>query len=130
MSTENISINNLSPEIRKILQKNAGKITDKIKILTKETAVELTKNTKKDSPVKTGEYKRHITYKKARENSTGVTYTWYVKDPEYRLTHLIANGHAKRGGGRVEGNFPLTRDVEKAEKNFQKGVEDIIKDEC
>ncbi len=130
MSTEKIGISNLSPNIQKILQKNAGKITDKVKILAKETTIALTKTTKKDSPVKTGEHKRHITYKKTRETTTGATYTWYVKSPEYRLTHLIANGHAKRGGGRVEGNFPLARDIEKAEKDFENGVKEIIKDEC
>ena len=85
-----VTINNIAPEIQNILNQYAGRITDKIKVLAKDTAEELTSNTKKDSPVRTGKFKRHIDYKKTRETSTSAVYTWYVKDPEYRLTHLIA----------------------------------------
>lgn len=130
MSTNNISITKLSSEIQKILQQNAGKITDRVKILAKDTVEDLTKNTKRDSPVRTKEYKKHITNKKTKETSTSAIYKWYVKDPEYRLTHLIANGHAKRNGGRVEGNFPLAKNVTEAEKKFICGVKEIIKNEC
>ncbi len=130
MSKNSISVTKLSSEIQKILQKNAGRITDKIKVLSKETTEDLTKDTKKDSPVRTGEHKKHISNKKVKETSTSVVYVWHVKDPEYRLTHLIANGHAKRNGGRVEGNFPLDKDVEKAETKFIKGVKEVVENEC
>lgn len=130
MSKNSISVTKLSSEIQKILQKNAGRITDKVKVLSKETTEDLTKDTKKDSPVLTGEHKRHISNKKVKETSTNVVYVWHVKDPEYRLTHLIANGHAKRNGGHVEGNFPLADDVEKAEIKFVKGVKEIVENEC
>lgn len=125
----NITITQLSPKMQEILNQCAGKVTEKVKTLAKDTAVELTKNTKRDSPVKTGDYKRHISYKKTSETSTGAVYTWYVKDPEYRLTHLLANGHAKRNGGRVEGNFPLANDVIEAENKFVKGVKEIVANE-
>ena len=42
-----ISITQLAPEIQKILNRNATTITDKVKHLTKDTTVELTKNTKR-----------------------------------------------------------------------------------
>lgn len=129
MSTNSISVTKLSSEIQKTLQKNAGRITDKVKVLAKETTSDLTKDTKKDSPVKTGEHKKHISNKKVKETSTSAVYVWHVKNPEYRLTHLIANGHAKRNGGRVKGNFPLAKDVEKAEIKFVKGVKEIIENE-
>jgi hypothetical protein len=137
----NISITQLSPKMQEILNSYASKVTDKVKVLAKETAVDLTKSTKKDSPKDTGEFKRHITYKKTRETSTSAVYTWYVKDPEYRLTHLIAKGHRHVVGsgkgnkiplevGRIEGNFPLAEDVIEAENKFVKGVKEIIENEC
>ena len=130
MATKTININSLSSEIQEQLNQYAGTITDKVKNLTLQTAKELTENTKRDAPVRTGDFKRHISYKKTSENSWGSTYTWYVKDPEYRLTHLIANGHAKRNGGRVAGNFPLEKDVKTAENNYIKGIEEIVKNGC
>ena len=130
MSKNSISVTKLSSEIQKILQKNAGRITDKIKVLSKETTEDLTKDTKKDSSVRTGEHKKHISNKKVKETSTSVVYVWHVKDPEYILTHVIASGHANRKGGRVEGNFPLDKDVEKAETKFIKGVKEVVENEC
>ena len=136
----NISITKLSPKMQEILNGYASKVTDKVKVLAKETAAELTKNTKKDSPRKTGDYRRHITNKKTSETSTSAVYTWYVKDPEYRLTHLIANGHRHIVGsgkgnktpievGRIDGNFPLAKNVIEAETKFVKGVKEIIENE-
>ncbi len=127
--SKKISIGNLSDEIQTTLNKYAGNVTKKIKVLAEETVVELTKNTKMSSPVKTGDYKRHISYEKTRETSTSTVYTWYVKDPEYRLTHLLANGHAKRNGGRVESKFPLAEKVVEAENKFVNGTKEIIENE-
>lgn len=136
----NISITQLSPKMQEILNGYTSHITDKVKKLSKDTASELTKNTKRDSPVKTGDYKRHITYKKTRETSTSAVYTWYVKDPEYRLTHLLSNGHrlvvgAGKGNktpkeiGRVDGNDYLSKNVIEAETKFVKGVKEIVANE-
>lgn len=124
-----IAITQLSPKMQEILNQYAGNVTKKIKVLAEETVVELTKNTKMSSPVKTGDYKRHISYEKTRETSTSTVYTWYVKDPEFRLTHLLANGHAKRNGGRVESKFPLAEKVVEAENKFVNGAKEIIENE-
>ena len=137
----NIKITQLSPKLQEILNKNAATITNKVKGLAKDTAVELTKNTKKDAPTKTREYKKHITYKKTKETSTSAVYTWYVKDPEYRLTHLLSNGHRLVVGsgkgnkipkeiGRVDGNNYLSKNVIEAETKFVKGIKEIIENEC
>lgn len=124
--SKKISISNLSDEIQTELNKYAGSIIGDIKKLAEETTKELEENTKRDSPVRTGEYKKHISYKKTYESATAIRYTWYVKDPEYRLTHLIAKDHKKRNGGTVKGNNYLSKNVDLAEKNFIKGVEQII----
>lgn len=124
-----IDVTKLSPKMQEMLNQYASKITDKVKVLAKETATELTKNTKKDSPKLTGEYKRHISCKKTKETSTNAVYTWYVKDPEYRLTHLLTNGHATRNGGRTKSNPYLSKNVIDAENKYVKGVKEIIENE-
>lgn len=133
----NISITNLSPKLQEILNQNAATITNQVKVLAKNTVQELTKNTKKDSPKLTGDYKRHIASKKTKETSTSAVYTWYVKDPEYRLTHLISNGHRLVVGsgphnkvplerGETKSNDYLRKNVIEAQNKFIKGVRGII----
>lgn len=137
---KNIKIDELSDTIQKMLNSNAGKITSRIKDLSKDSAQELTKLTKRDAPVKTKEFKKHISCKLTRENSTSAVYTWYVKSPEYRLTHLIAKGHDLYVGaekknkipkkiGRAKGNDFLEKNLVVIQNKFEEGVKNIIKDE-
>ncbi len=126
----NIKITNLSERTQEILSRYSKDITEKVKDLAKDVTIELTQNTKRDSPVLTGEYKKHITYKLAKETMTHAVYIWYVKDPEYRLTHLLAREHAKKNGGRVKGNEYLRKNVSLAQNKFVKGVKEIINNGC
>lgn len=68
----------------------------------KQTAAEL-RDTSPEGD--TGEYAKHWSYKRDSELKGRNKYSMvvYSKKPEYRITHLLENGHAKRNGGRVEG---------------------------
>ena len=48
----------------------------------------------------TGDYVKAMSTKKTAESATGEEWTWYVKPPHYRLTHLLEKGHALKNGGR------------------------------
>ena len=50
---------------------------------------------------------------------------WYVKAPNYRLSHLLNNGHATRNGGRVQG----TNFIGIANDEIQKEYEDDLSKE-
>ena len=103
--SNNIIINseNFSKEIGEILNSYDEKIIDGLKKSVKDAADELTKSTKKDAPVRTGEFKRKITNKKIYEDSRSVTYLWGVNDPKWRITHLIENDHKSINGNIVKG---------------------------
>ena len=75
----NIKITKLSPKMQEILNQYSSKVTKKVKVLAKETAIDLTKKTRKEAPTKTREYKRHISYEKTKETNTTAIYTWYVR---------------------------------------------------
>lgn len=77
------------------------------------------------SPKKTGAYSQGWTMEGIRGGSGGVlSFNGYrVKnETEYRLTHLLENGHAKVNGGRVRA-IPHIRPVE--EKGIQTFLEMI-----
>lgn len=46
----------------------------------------------------TGNYKNHFAIGRQRTGRHSYSATWYVEEPEYRLTHLLENGHLTRDG--------------------------------
>ena len=99
-SPKSISINLLQEEIKNELNKYAERLVEGVNKIAEDTAKELKINTKN------------------------------VKDPEYRLTHLLANGHKKRNGGTVKGNTYLHKNTEEAKKKFISGVKELVRNGC
>lgn len=126
----NISINNLDSEIRKSLNEYKKEISDGIKKVTHEVSENFKENTKKDAPKgNRKKFYKNIDVKTTQENFDGVIDTWYVKDPEYRLTHLIKNGHQTKNGGRTKSNDFIDKNYEIAEHDFENKVKVVIQNE-
>lgn len=126
-----ISIDNLSDAIKDELENYNQVVTEKIKIKSKDAMNEFVKLTKKDAPKsnakRKGTFMRNITSKKTYSGLGGDIYTWYVKDPEYRLTHLLKNGHATRNGGRTRAKDFITNNYNNVEEKYLEEVEEVIK---
>lgn len=103
-------------------------VVEKIDKAGDEAMKKLVKQTKATAPVgKTGSFKKHITSKVLAKGPRGSTRVWYVKAPDHRLTHLLANGHATKDGGRTKANPFLRNAVDAVLPEYAKAVEEAIK---
>ena len=123
-------IERLSTVINDELTIYSSSVTSGMKKANDECMKEFVSDTKTDAPKsktkRTGTFAKHITSKTTLETPNRKVNTWYVKDPEYRLTHLIKNGHAKRNGGRTRAQDFITPNYNKLEEKFEEGIRGVI----
>lgn len=120
----------ISQAISNELKIYSATVTEGMKRINDECMKEFVSDTKKDAPrsktKRSGTFAKNITSKTTLETPNRKVNTWYVKDPEYRLTHLIKNGHAKRNGGRTKAQDFITPNYNKLEQNFEEGIKEVI----
>ncbi|EAA0289527.1 HK97 gp10 family phage protein [Listeria monocytogenes] len=107
-----IRIDDLVVEIAQSVKTMNQEFEKELADISKDVAKKTVKKLKQDSPKRTGDYAKSWTSKKT--NQTGQIV--YAKDPEYRLTHLLENGHALRNGGRKVGDVKAKKHIQKAEE--------------
>ena len=78
------------------------------------------------APKRTGTYAGSWVSKVTSETTFGTHVTVY-SPTRYRIAHLLENGHAKRGGGRVEGKPHIApaeqKGIQQLEEDIQKALE-------
>ena len=128
--------NDLSTQMEQVLTVYNEEVNEKLREITQESMKKLVKETKATAPRgrRKGKYRRSITadYSGTRKSPRGlkgqnVNAVWYVKAPDYRLTHLLVHGHATRDGGRTRANPFLQNAVDKVIPEYERKVEEAIK---
>ena len=115
-------------EIRNTLEIYSEDIAEKVKQEVKEVTSKGLKLIKSNSPVKTGSYRKGWRKKKIKSTIFGDEWVLFNKT-DYRLTHLLEKGHAKKNGGMVKA-YPHISKVEKeVTAELLKRVEAVIKNE-
>jgi len=74
------------------------------------------------APVRTGKYAKSWTYRVTAEDSSSIEVTVYSPS-RYMLAHLLENGHAKRGGGRVRAIPHIAPAQDHAEEEIERELE-------
>lgn len=120
-----MKVDKLADAVVDALKEYNSEITDAVKAEVKAVTKQCVKDIKEKAPVRTGKYKKSWTSRVDYEKSNDIKTTVYAK--EYRLTHLLENGFAKRNGGRVEGRPHIAPAEEKAEKTLISRIETEIK---
>ena len=95
-----IPVDQLASEVMSGLEEYAELAADVLKKEIQEAGKTAKKQIEATAPRRTGRYAKSWAVKKVSETSNSLEVTVHSKN-RYMLTHLLENGHAKRGGGRV-----------------------------
>jgi hypothetical protein len=123
----NVSIDQLAAEIAKGLAEYSQDVVEKVNVSSEKIGKEAVKQLRQTSPKKTGKYAKSWTMTTEKAIGQPDLRTIHAKAPHYRLTHLLEHGHAKRGGGRVEGKPHIRPAEEMVIREFMAEVEEAIK---
>lgn len=97
-----ISIENMTDAIMDALDEYKEVTEEVMKTAVTKVSKEAKEIAKSGSPVRYGGYQKGWATKKTTDTSNKASVTIYNK-AKPGLTHLLEKGHAKRGGGRVDG---------------------------
>lgn len=117
-----VRIDDLADEVMKGLKDYASIAIDDLKAAIKNAGETVKDEIEKTAPKRTGKYRKSWAVKKTSETSDSIKVVVHSKT-QYRLTHLLENGHAKRGGGRVAARPHIAPAEKKGEEQLIREVE-------
>lgn len=127
MANQKISLDQLGEAIQQELTIYSESVTRAIDQESEKAIKELVSKTRSTAPVgHRGDFKKSIASKLSKKTDRGNTYTWYVKAPNYRLTHLLVHGHAKKNGGRTRANPFLQNALAEVLPAYESKVKEAI----
>ena len=117
-----IPVDQLASEVMSGLEEYAELAADVLKKEIQEAGKTAKKQIEQTAPRKTGRYAKSWAVKKVSETSNSLEVTVHSRN-RYMLTHLLENGHAKRGGGRVAAIPHIAPAEELAVQTLEKKIE-------
>lgn len=117
-----IPVDRLAAEVMDGLTEYAGLAADVLKKEIQEAGKTAKKQIEQTAPRKTGRYAKSWVVKKVSETSNSLEVTVHSRN-RYMLTHLLENGHAKRGGGRVAAIPHIAPAEEAAAQSLEQSIE-------
>lgn len=129
-NSNHISIENLSKQITNYLGNYTEQVSKELEQIaediTKEAVAEIAKNSPRGYR-KLGKRKKRYsqswkTYKTLKKNKKTVNFKNIINNEQYRLTHLLEDGHTTANGGFVSGK----KHIKPVEQKYKKKYEDNV----
>lgn len=102
MTDRRVRVDQMADALAQTMAEYAELSNEVMKECVKSVSQSVKKDIQESAPVKTGKYKKSWAAKKVQENANSLTMSVHSRD-RYQIAHLLEHGHAKRGGGRVQG---------------------------
>ena len=110
-------------------------VQDAVVDVTERWMGELVRQTKATAPrgPRNGQFRKNIAadYRELRRvkslRGRTIRATWYVKAPDYRLTHLLVHGHATSDGGRTKANPFLQNALDHVLPGYEHDLEEALR---
>ena len=124
-----VSIDEISNAIAEELKEYSQDVVEKVNVSSEKVGKAAVKQLKQTSPKRPGSGKYAKAWAIKTEPEVGQPHKRivHVKAPHYRLAHLLEKGHAKVGGGRVDGIPHIRPAEEDVIREFAREVEEAIK---
>lgn len=128
MGNRKCSIDEFAAALGIELQEYSDKVTEEEKKAVDVVSKEVNDTIKEHITFKqhSGDYVKAFRLKTTEDTALSKKKTWYVKAPQYRLTHLLEKGHALEGGGRAKAFPHIEYGQELAEKRMMELSEEGI----
>lgn len=139
MAVKRVSIEGFAKEVTKSLKEfdevTIGDMKDAVDRVAKESVKDVKSNIAAEGLVKTGDYRRSFAQKKASvKTKQQYSKLVYSRAPEYRLTHLLEEGHLTRTGKRqkvaphmVQGKVHIAPVDEAAAEKLERCIREAVK---
>ena len=123
-----VSIDGLADAVAKELRLYDKHVVEGIRKQVDKSMRQLVQETKGTAPV--GHRKKHyrdsISSKVTNQSLRAYEKTWYVRGSDYRLSHLLNNGHALRDGGRYPGTQFITKASVSVIKDYEEAIKEVL----
>ena len=126
MSSETVSIDRMAEAIMEGLNEYAGLAADEMKKAVKNSAKTVKDEIGSGAPERTGKYAKSWRTKTTKESASALEITVYSPS-RYMLAHLLENGHAKRGGGRVRAIPHIAPAEQHGIEQLEREIEEALK---
>jgi len=122
MSTDRIKVDQMAQAIMEGLQEYADLAADEMKKAVRKSGNQVRKEISENAPVRTGKYAKSWSAKVTKDTANALEITVHSRN-RYQLAHLLENGHAKRGGGRVAARVHIAPAEESGTKLLEQEIE-------